>query len=100
MRIQSIPNKKYLINWYRTDFIVCECPWSIHGNICKHAIKVNWLYFNSSNLEPFCHHDVMANTFNELPDISIDPHNYSVDVNTDLVSTDSVDANAEALHSL
>ena len=49
VRSQTIHNKKYHVNWYRTDFIVCEFPWSIHGNICKHAIKVNWLYFNSSN---------------------------------------------------
>ena len=40
----------------------------------------------------------MDNTFNELHDIIIDPHNHSVDVNTDLVATDSVDADAEALH--
>ena len=40
----------------------------------------------------------MANTFNELPDISIEPHNHSVDVNTDLVAPDSVDADAQALH--
>ena len=32
VRSQSINNKKYLVNWYRTDFIVCEFPWSIRGN--------------------------------------------------------------------
>ena len=40
----------------------------------------------------------MANTFTELLDISIDPHNHSVDVNTDLVATDSVDGDAQELH--
>ena len=40
----------------------------------------------------------MANTFNELPDISIEPHNHSVDVNTDLVATNSVDVDAQELH--
>ena len=98
VRSQSIPNKKYLVNWYRAYFIVCEFPWSIRGNICKHSIKVNWLYFNSSNSEPLCHQDAMDNTFNELPDISIEPHNHSVDVNTDLVATNSVDVDAQELH--
>ena len=78
VRSQIIPNKKYLVNWYHADFIVCEYPWSIHGNICKHSIKVNWLYFNSRNSEPLCHKDSMSNTLNELPNIRIEPHNHSV----------------------
>ena len=41
VRIQSIHNKKYLVNWYCAYFIVCEFPWFILGNIFKHAIKVN-----------------------------------------------------------
>ena len=97
VRSQSIHNKKYIVNCYCADFIMCECPWSIRGNICN-TIKVNWLYFNSNNSEPLCHQDAMANTFNELPNISIYPHNHSADVNIDLLATDSVDADAEALH--
>ena len=40
----------------------------------------------------------MANTFNELLDIIIETHNHSVYVNINLVATDSVDADLEALH--
>ena len=98
VRSQSIPTNKYLFNWYSADFTVCECPWSIRGNICKNAIKVNWLYLNSSNSEPLCHQDAMDNTFNELPDISVEPHNHSVDVITNLMATNTIDADAEALY--
>ena len=35
---QTNRDKKYLITWYRTNFIACDFPWSICGNICKHAI--------------------------------------------------------------
>ena len=40
----------------------------------------------------------MANTFNEFPDISTEPNNHSVDVITDLMATNTVDANVEALY--
>ena len=40
----------------------------------------------------------MANTFNEFPDISTEPHNHSVDVITNLMATNTVDADAEALY--
>ena len=40
----------------------------------------------------------MANTFNEFPDISIQPHNHSVDVITALMAPNSVDVDAEALY--
>ena len=98
VRSQSIPNKKYLVNWYHTDFIVCECPWFICGNICKHAINVNWLYFNSSNSEPLCHQDAMANTFNDPPEISIEPQNCDENADMTLIPTDIVDADVEELH--
>ena len=41
----------------------------------------------------------MANTFNEFPDISTEPHNHSVDVSIDLMATDNVDVDVEANHS-
>lgn len=31
--IQSKPNKKYLVTFHRTNFLTCDCPWSIRGNI-------------------------------------------------------------------
>ena len=40
----------------------------------------------------------MDNTFNEFPDIITNPNNHSVDVITDLMATNTVDANVEALY--
>ena len=33
VRIQSKLDNKYLIIWHRTNFITCNFPWSIRGNI-------------------------------------------------------------------
>ena len=71
VRNQIDRNKRYLVTWYRTDFIACECPWSTHGNICKHAIKINWLYLHTTNLESVINQDALGNTFNDPPEISI-----------------------------
>ena len=98
MRSQIDHDKRYLVTWYRTNFIACECPWSTRGNICKHAIKVNWLYFHLGNSNSFPGQDAVANTFNELLEISIEPQNCDENANMTLIPTDIVDADVEELH--
>ena len=98
VRSQTYRNKRYLITWYRTDFIACECPWSTRANIFKHAIKINWLYLHSGNLESLINQDVVGNTFNDPPKISIGPQNLDVNVDTTLMDIDITDADAEAHH--
>ncbi|GAB2258211.1 hypothetical protein Droror1_Dr00014371 [Drosera rotundifolia] len=42
-----------------SDFAFCDCPWSLQGNLCKHAIKVNMVcetregYQSSMSLNSF-----------------------------------------------
>ena len=98
VRSQTDRGKKYLVTWYRKDFITCECPWSIRGNICKHAIKVNWLYFHSDNSNPLLHQHAEDNICNDPPEIDIEPQNHDADVDATLMATTVVDADAEALH--
>ena len=98
MRSQTDRDKRYLVTWYRTNFIACECPWSTRGNICKHAIKVNWLYFHSENSNSFPGQDAVANTFNEPLEISIEPQNCDENADMTLIPTDIVDANIEELY--
>ena len=98
VRSQTDRGKKYLVTWYRKDFITCECPWSIRGNICKHAIKVNWLYFHSSNSNPLLHQHAEDNICNEPPEINIEPQNHDADVDATLMATNVVDVDVEALH--
>ena len=98
VRSQMDHNKRYLVTWYRTDFIACECPWSTHGNICKHAIKINWLYFHSRNLESLINQDTVGNTFNDPPEISIAAQNLDVNANMTLLDNDIIDADAEEQH--
>ena len=98
VRSQTDCNKRYLVTWYRTYFIACECPWSTRGNICKHAIKIYWLYFHSVNLESLINQDTVGNAFNEPPKISIVPQNLDENSDMTLMDTDIIDADVEAQH--
>ena len=98
VRSQTNRDKKYLVNWYRTNFVACECPWSIRGNICKHAIKVDWLYFNSGNPASLFHRDAVVDTFNDPIEISMEPQNLNVDADTTCMAIDGVDLDVDALH--
>ena len=41
VRSQTTPDSQYLVtNWYHPNFMACDCPWAVRGNVCKHAIKV------------------------------------------------------------
>ena len=40
VRSQTTPDRRYLVTWYRPNFMTCDFPWAVRGNICKHAIKV------------------------------------------------------------
>ena len=73
VRGQIDHNKRYLVTWYYTNFITCEFPWPTRGKICKHAIKINWLYLHSGNLESLINENVVGNTFNDPLEISIGP---------------------------
>ena len=73
VRSQTDRNKRYLVTWYHTNFIACECPWSTRGNICKHAIKNNWLYFHLGNSDSLINKDAVARTFNDSLEINIEP---------------------------
>ena len=77
---------------------MCECPWSIRGNICKHAIKVNWLYFHLGNSKSLFGQDAMANTLNDSPEISIESQIRDENIDMTLMPIDTIDVDAEALH--
>ena len=68
------------------------------GNICKHAIKINWLYLHFANLESVINQDGVGNTFNNPPKISIGPRNLDVNANMTLMDIDITNADAEAHH--
>ena len=105
VRSQTNRDKKYLVTWYRMNIIGCDCPWSLRGNTCKHAIKVNWLYFSSciretsleQNVEPDTFPEVSPNETNTLAEIDMETPIVDVDVNTVPVAVGSVDQDAEAL---
>ena len=71
---------------------------SIRGNICKHAIKVNWLYFQSDNSNPLLHQHAEDNICNDPPEINIEPQNHDVYVDATIMETNIVDSDAKALH--
>ena len=99
VRSQSKCDKQYLVTWYRTNFIACDCPWSIRGNICKHAIKVNLLYCPSDDSNSLLVHDAIPNSFNAPPEISIEAPNLDVDANETVMPSDNVDLDVERLQS-
>ena len=65
VRSQTNRDNKYLVTWFHMDFIVCECPWFVRGNTCKHIIKINWLYFSSGGLDAPLEHDIEPLTFDD-----------------------------------
>ena len=72
LRSQSKVNKKYLITCHRTNFITCDFPWSICGNICKHAIKVGWLCSGSMASNQLQNHQSTIKSYNDPPEINIE----------------------------
>jgi hypothetical protein len=94
---QTKCDKKYLVTWYRTNFITCDCPWSIRGNICKHAIKVNWLYYPSGDSNSLLDHDAIPNSFNDPHEINVHESNLDVDANKSIVASDIVDLDVDGL---
>jgi hypothetical protein len=88
VRSQTKCDKKYLVTWYRTNFIACDCPWSICGNICKHAIKVNWLYYHLGDSNSLLDHDAIPNSFNDPHEISLQGPNIDVDAKKYIMASD------------
>ncbi|GLJ19345.1 hypothetical protein SUGI_0348530 [Cryptomeria japonica] len=46
VKIQSSCNW-YVVRKFGDHFYICECPWSLQGNMCKHALKVVVMMNNS-----------------------------------------------------
>ena len=92
---QTNRDEKYLVTWYRTNFIAFDFPWSICGNICKHAIKVDWLYFPLGVTNPVLDHDATLASFDAPHEI--EEPNIGVDRDITFMATDSVDLDVEGL---
>ena len=77
--------------------MACDCPWSIHGNICKHNIKVGCLYFSLKDTYRLLDDDAAPCSFNAHIEITIDEPCHDVDVENTIMDTDSVDDDVDAL---
>jgi hypothetical protein len=85
--------------------MVCQCPWFIHGNTCKHTIKLEWLYFLSKgskpsldqNAEPNIFDDATPYAFNNLPEIIMETSMIDANVDATPVAIGGVDQDDEAL---
>jgi len=105
MKSQIDHEKKYFMTQYHRNFIVCECPWSIHGNTCKHAIKVKWLYFMLKELEPLLNQNAEPDIFDvatpyafyDPPEIIMETPMIDENIDTTNVAIGSVDQDDEAL---
>ena len=73
-----------------------DCPWAIHLNICKHAIKVGWLYFSTRNSYTLLDNDVGSSSLNAPPEISINEPSHDVDSKNIFMATDNVDHEVDA----
>ena len=77
--------------------MACDFPWSIRGNICKHTIKVGWLYFSPLHTYRLLDDDATPCSFNEPTKIAIDEPCHNVDVENTIMDTDNVDHDVDAL---
>ena len=76
--------------------MACDFPWSILGNVCKHAIKVSWLYFSSSDSDILLDDDATPYSFNAPIEIAIDEPSHDVDVENIVMAIDIVDDDVDA----
>ena len=77
--------------------MACDFPWAIHGNICKHTIKVGWLYFSTRDSCTLLDNDAGPSSLNAPPEISINEPSHFVDAENNLMATDNVDHDVDAL---
>ena len=91
---QSKVNKQYLVTFHCTNFITCDLPCSIHGNICKHAIKVGWLCSGSMDSNQLQNHQSTTESYNDPPEISIEAIS---DLLEDAMDSRNVDVNVEEI---
>ena len=98
VRSQSTVNKKYLVTCHRTNFITCDYLRSIHGNICKHAIKVGWLCSGSMASNQLQNHKSTTESNNDPPEINIEAI-FDLPEDENIISMDShnVDVNVEGI---
>ena len=95
VRSQTNPHKKYLVTWYRANFIACDCPWSICDKMFKHAIKVDWLYLPLGDSILVPDHDTTHASFDTPHEI--EAPNLHVDGDITFTATDTVDPDVEGL---
>ena len=93
VRSQSKSDKEYLIIFHRRNFITCDCPWSIRGNICKHSIKVDWFQSSLMDLDPLLDLHTTPNQLNAPFEIITEALNLPADT----IPTNIEDDNVEEL---
>ena len=75
----------------------CYCPWDVRGSICRHAIKVGWLYFSTRDSCTLLDNDAGPSSLNAPPEISRNEPSHVVDAKNILMATDNVDHDVDAL---
>lgn len=88
---------QYLVTCHRTNFITCDCPWSICGSIFKRAIKVGWLYSCSMASNSLLKHHTVTDSYNDPSKINIEAPHLSKDANTIAMDSRNFDVNVEGL---
>ena len=91
VRSQSKVDKEYLIIFHRKNFITCDCPWSIRGNICKHSIKVDWFHSSLMDLDPLLDLHTTPNQLNVPFEISTETPNLPADTIVNNIEDDNVE---------
>ena len=97
VRSQTTPDKWYVVMWYRPNFVACDFPWSIRGNICKHTIKVGSLYLSLRDTDRLLDDNATPCSFNEPTEITLDEPCHDVDVENTIMDANSVDDDVDAL---
>ena len=93
VRSQSKADKEYLIIFHRKNSITCDFPWSIRGNICKHAIKIDWFHSSLIDLDPLLDLHTTPNQLNAPFEIITEVINLPADI----IPTNIEDDNVEEL---
>ena len=77
--------------------MACDCPWFIRGNICKHAIKVGWLYFSTRDSCTLLDNDAEPSSLNGPPEISRNEPIHAVGDENIFIATENVYHDVDAL---
>nr|XP_043608729.1 uncharacterized protein LOC122580520 [Erigeron canadensis] len=59
-----------------SEFAFCDCEWSLHGNLCKHVLKVNMICENQqgypSSMSFQSYQEILVNMLKKPPDDSLE----------------------------